>query len=71
MGDTLTGLLGGGQQQSQGMQPHAQEQISNPMSGQPPIGSPMQNMNFNNPNQQPQGFGSSPTNALSNLGRRF
>lgn len=69
MGNMLSSVMGGGQQQSQGIQPHAQEQISNPMSGAPPMGGgmPMQN----SPNQQPQNFGSSPTNALSNLSRRF
>lgn len=76
MGDTLSGIMGGGQK-SQGMQApmqqpqRAQEQILSPMSGAPPMMMGAQNMNFNNPQQQPQNFGSSPTNALSNIGRRF
>lgn len=69
MGSILSSVTGGGQQQSQGMQPHAMEQISNPMGPQAQAGSPMQS--FNAPTQQPQNFGSNPTNALSNIGRRF
>lgn len=72
MGSVLGGIMGGGQhEQSSGIQPRAQEQILNPMGTQPQMGQPMQNMNYSNPNQQPQGFGSNPTNALSNIGRRF
>lgn len=86
MGGTLTDVMGGSRHsdnivsdvilskaspESLGRSPQrAQEQILNPMSGAPPMMG-AQNMDFSNPQQQPQNFGSSPTNALSNLGRRF
>jgi len=71
MGNMLSSVTGGGQQQSSGVQPRAQEQISNPMSGAPQMGGSMPMQNFSNPQQQPAGFGSNPANALNNIGRRF